>query len=92
MDPVGHILEIFEIFGLGIGIGHSGRLYGSGPAQGFKQGSGSTQKLNTNLNKKRGIHIKLCYVLWARRACILVIKGFKIKDPDPGSNKRTSIS
>ena len=29
MDPVGHILEIFEIFG--IGIGHSGRLYGSGP-------------------------------------------------------------
>ena len=31
MDPVGHILEIFEIFGLGIGIGHSGRLYGSGP-------------------------------------------------------------
>ena len=40
MDPVGHILEIFEIFGLGIGIGHSGRLYGSGPD--VENGSGST--------------------------------------------------
>ena len=37
MDPVGHILEIFEIFGLGIGIGHSGRLYGSGPGVKMKK-------------------------------------------------------
>ena len=37
MDPVGHILEIFEIFGLEIGIGHSGRLYGSGPEQFYVQ-------------------------------------------------------